>query len=217
MIKKLYYILFFVFQIYFVFTNNLFADNLLSKIQNSWDNIDSFQANFRQSSTSSLGHTIQATGSVRLKKPNLIRWEYLKPEAQLIIVGKQKVWIYDPLLDSISIEKKEKIASVDVFKYLFQKGGLQSYFKPLAVSKYANLLIQNKRQEKIYLEPKGEKLNIQELHLLVDKQKYWIQGILILDKDKQVNKFYLKNFKPNVEFSDKLFYFIPNSGTETIQ
>ena len=49
MIKKLYYILFFVFQIYFVFTNNLFADNLLSKIQKSWDNIDSFQANFRQS------------------------------------------------------------------------------------------------------------------------------------------------------------------------
>ena len=61
MIKKLYYILFFVFQIYFVFTNNLFADNLLSKIQKSWDNIDSFQANFRQSSKGILLQVVWGT------------------------------------------------------------------------------------------------------------------------------------------------------------
>ena len=215
MIKKKYFI--FLFLIWFVFTNNLFADNLLSKIQKSWDAIDSFQADFKQSSTSSLGRTIQADGHLRLKKPNLIRWEYFEPEKQLIIIGEQKVWIYDYLLDSLSIEKKKNIANVDVFNYLFQKGGLRLYFEPLSNSKYTDLLSQNKTQEKIYLTPKKTGLNIQELHLLVDKQKHWIQGILILDKDKQINKFYLENFKPNVEFSNKLFYFLQKEGTETIQ
>ena len=186
------------------------------KIQKSWDAIHSFQADFNQSSTSSLAQTIHAKGNMRFKKPNLIRWEYFEPEEQLIIVGKQKVWIYDPLLDSISIEKKEKIASIDVFNYFFQKGGLQIYFEPLTSSKYADLLPQNKTQEKIYLKPKGAEINIQEFHLLVDKKTYWIQGILILDKDEQINKFYLKNFKPNVRFLDKLFYFKPKESTETI-
>ncbi len=217
MIKNSYSILFFVGLTYFVFTANLFADDLLSKIQKNWDTINTFQADFRQSSTSSLGQSITAKGSVRFKKPNLLRWEYFEPEKQLIIVGQQKVWIYDPLLDSLSIEKKEKIASIDVFNYFFKKGGLQFYFEPVSSSKYADLLLPNETQEKIYLKPKKAEINIQEFHLLVDKKKYWIQGILILDKDEQINKFYLNNFKPNVEFLDKLFYFIPEEGTETIQ
>ena len=123
---KYTFFIFSIVQIYFIFTANLFANDLLLKIQKSWDAIDTFQADFRQTSTSSLGQNITAKGVVRLKKPNLIRWEYFEPEEQLIIVGKQKVWIYDPLLDSISIEKKEEIARIDIFNFFFKKGGFIS-------------------------------------------------------------------------------------------
>ena len=44
-----------------------------------------------------------STGRVAVSAPRLFRWEYVKPFAQLIVAGGQKVWVYEPDLQQATV------------------------------------------------------------------------------------------------------------------
>lgn len=197
--------------------NFLFATSTLEKIQMAWQQLFGFQAQFEQVSTSTINKSITATGLIQFKKPNLIRWEYYTPDPQLIIVGEKKIWIYDSLLNSVNIQNRDEILQKNVFDYLSQKQGLQKNFTLVTDTKYSQELKKNNSQIKIYLKPNTNNLEIQELHLLANKNSYLLEGFLILDFNSQINKFYLKDININVEFRQNSFEFIPKKGMEIIK
>jgi len=57
-----------------------------------------FEANGRQREDS--------TGTVALSAPRQFRWEYLKPNPQLIVADGARVWIYDPDLEQVSVRNQ---------------------------------------------------------------------------------------------------------------
>lgn len=44
-----------------------------------------------------------SAGSVKLSVPNLFRWEYTAPYPQLIVADGDRVWIYEPDLEQVSV------------------------------------------------------------------------------------------------------------------
>ncbi|QDW65589.1 outer membrane lipoprotein chaperone LolA [Luteimonas granuli] len=44
-----------------------------------------------------------STGRVALSAPRLFRWEYATPYAQLIVADGEKVWVYDPDLEQVTV------------------------------------------------------------------------------------------------------------------
>ncbi len=59
--------------------------------------VDSFSASFLQISTiQALDITDHASGRVFVKRPGMMRWEYLSPEPQVIISDGSQLWIYRP-------------------------------------------------------------------------------------------------------------------------
>lgn len=44
-----------------------------------------------------------SSGTVALKAPRLFRWEYVEPYPQLIVADGEKVWIYDPDLEQVTV------------------------------------------------------------------------------------------------------------------
>lgn len=44
-----------------------------------------------------------SSGRVTLSVPRLFRWEYIRPHPQLIVADGQKVWIYDPDLQQVTV------------------------------------------------------------------------------------------------------------------
>lgn len=44
-----------------------------------------------------------SSGRVALSAPRLFRWEYTKPYEQLIVADGQKVWVYDPDLEQVTV------------------------------------------------------------------------------------------------------------------
>ena len=190
--------------------------NLLELVQKKWDSIESLEASFYQSTSSSISKEIKAEGTLKFQKPNLVRWEYSKPDLQLVVMGKENVWIYDSILNNVSVTKKEKLSQEHIFDYLSKKKGLKANFSLLNKTQYPNEFIIEANQKIIYLQPKNKTINIQELHLLINNENYLIQGALIIDLNSQINKFYLKNLKTNVKLKKDLFVFIPKEGTEII-
>jgi outer membrane lipoprotein carrier protein len=47
-----------------------------------------------------------STGTVALSAPRLFRWEYLKPNPQLIVADGDRVWVYDPDLEQVSVKSQ---------------------------------------------------------------------------------------------------------------
>jgi len=47
------------------------------------------------------------SGQVALALPNRLRWEYREPFSQLIVADGQKVWIYEPDLEQVSVRAQD--------------------------------------------------------------------------------------------------------------
>lgn len=74
----------------------LTPEELIAKIENRYDN-QGFTANFMQQSTiRALQLTDFAEGRLAMVYPGKMRWEYLRPEQQLIIANNTQLWVYRP-------------------------------------------------------------------------------------------------------------------------
>ena len=49
-----------------------------------------------------------STGTVALSAPRLFRWEYIKPNPQLIVADGDHVWVYDPDLEQVTVKNQSR-------------------------------------------------------------------------------------------------------------
>jgi outer membrane lipoprotein carrier protein len=67
------------------------------------------KANFEQTVTDRNGKLVQqSTGSMWFSRPGKFRWEYMKPYKQLVVGDGQKLWLYDPDLNQVTVRKLDK-------------------------------------------------------------------------------------------------------------
>ena len=62
------------------------------------------RADFTQVITDKNNKPLQsAVGKMALERPGKLRWEVLKPIAQLVVANGERLWIYDPDLEQVTI------------------------------------------------------------------------------------------------------------------
>ena len=83
----------------------------LERIKEYFQNIQSASADFHQVVTDKQGHKTQdVTGVMQLQKPNKFRWDYNKPFVQQIIGDGEKIWLFDPELNQVTVRSFTKAA-----------------------------------------------------------------------------------------------------------
>ncbi|WP_373186023.1 outer membrane lipoprotein chaperone LolA [Halopseudomonas sp.] len=66
-------------------------------------------AGFSQMTLSSNGANLQeASGSLVLKRPGMFRWHTVPPAEQLLVSDGEQIWLYDPDLEQVTIQKMDK-------------------------------------------------------------------------------------------------------------
>jgi outer membrane lipoprotein carrier protein len=66
----------------------------------------SARADFNQKVVDKDGKTVQsASGRLVFSRPGKFRWEYRKPDEQLIVGDGQKLWVYDKDLNQVTVKK----------------------------------------------------------------------------------------------------------------
>lgn len=112
--------------------------------------ITSAQATFSQHVIDSKGNRGQEfTGEMSVKRPGLFRWDTRKPYPQTIVADGKKVWVYDPDLNQVIVQKMDKqvgntpalllsgdtrsmTGSFDIVEEPGEKGELSFLLTPLA-------------------------------------------------------------------------------------
>lgn len=69
-----------------------------------------------------------SSGTVALKAPRLFRWEYVKPYPQLIVADGERVWIYDPDLEQVTVRPQGVEEQSSPLAALVDPGKLDSMF-----------------------------------------------------------------------------------------
>jgi len=190
--------------------------DLLHQIQKQYQSIRSFSGGFIQSShraDTETGHK-KAEGLVSYKRPGKMRWLYEAPEEQLLVINGQTMWLYDPLLENVTVQKLEKITEGTALSFLLGLGNLQDDFIHRGISK--NLLI-GQEGLIIELEPKKSTANLAFIQLNVHPETYNLQTIALMDQQDNYRTIQLMNIKYNLEIEDSFFVFTVTNDMEVIE
>ena len=156
----------------FIFASQAVHAAGLERMKEYFQNIQSAQANFHQVVTDKQGQkTQEVTGSMRLQKPNKFRWDYNKPYVQQIVGDGEKIWLFDPELNQVTVRSFAKAASSSPAALLAGGKDIERSFAIKDTSRKGDLewvmAIPKVREtgfERLFLGFKGDELMEMELH-----------------------------------------------------
>lgn len=88
---------------------NLAHADGIERLKEFFQSTTSMRALFHQTVLDSKGRKVQeVNGSMQLQRPGKFHWDYYKPYLQLIVGDGEKVWLYDPELNQVSVRALDK-------------------------------------------------------------------------------------------------------------
>jgi len=180
---------------------------LAGRIQKKYAALTAFSAEFTQSiRNAASGDTEHRSGSFLFKKPVLVRWETVKPEKELLVVGANAVWDYfEEDKEAYRYSVAEIISSKTMLRFLTGKANLTEDF----------LVAPGKPEEAgpgqavLQLAPREPEPGLVMAKVWVDLSTDMIARIFIQDFYANTNDLTLARVVANPKLADSLFAFTP--------
>ena len=194
---------------------DLSVDQILEQVENKYTH-SKFSADFVQKSTiKAMNITDMATGRVYIKYPGRMRWEYEKPDRQVIITDGDKLWVYRPDDNQVMTGKAPT---------LFRDGKGASFLSDIGLirQKFDISLKQGPPEESdlfhhLILKPREKTLDISEIRLMVSRQTFSVLQVMTLNFYGDETRIDLINFEFDVDIDDSQFSFTIPQGVDVVQ
>lgn len=169
----------------------------------------SMTGNFSQATLDATGTRLQETnGELALKRPGLFRWHTSAPQEQLLISDNQKIWLYDPDLMQLTIQRMDqRMTHTPALLLSGNVGEIQKNFT-ISSSTSGNL-------QSFVLVPKDKDSLFNSLTLTFRNST--INAMQLVDSVGQRTNITFSNIKMNVPVANSLFKFDPPAGTDIIE
>jgi outer membrane lipoprotein carrier protein len=155
------------------------------------------------------------SGTLWLKKPRKMRWEYRSPKEKLFISDGQAVWFYLPAerqLRKTSLKKLDDLRSPLAF--LLGKTKLENELRGLSKVVDQSPLGAGNTLLRGVPQAMGQPLSEVQLEITPSDQ---IVRIVLLEPDGATTEFRFAGWKENLTLSDSQFQFTPPPGVETVE
>ena len=191
---------------------DLTLEQILDRLENHYTD-KSFQADFIQESTIKAMDIVDyASGKVFVRYPGKMRWEYEKPEKQVIITDGRKLWIYRPA------DNQVMTGSAPAF---FSDGKGASFLSDIRlIRRKFKITLQNSKEDFFYelrLRPLEKTLDVADIQLTVTKLSFTVVRIVTYNSYGDENRIEFTNHEFNVKLDDSLFSFDIPPGADVVQ
>ena len=191
---------------------DLTLEQILDRLEAHYKN-KSFTAEFGQESTlKAMEITDFATGKMYVRYPGKMRWEYEKPEKQIIITDGYKLWIYRP------DDNQVMTGSAPAF---FSDGKGASFLSDINLirKKFDISLLQSEDDffYELELRPLEKTLDVEDIRISVTKNTFTVIRIITYNSYGDENRIELINNKFNIKLDDSLFSFDIPPGADVLQ
>ena len=183
-------------------------------VDNHYNHLRSLQAEFTEIYQ---GAGIERTesGTLWLKKPGKMRWEYRSPEEKLFVGDGTTAWLYLPAEKQARKSNMRKLEDLrSPLAFLLGKTKLEKELTGLSFAPEVRAW----KEGDFVLKgiPRGMEDRIQEVLLEVTPE-YQIARILIHSADDSITEYRFSDQLENAALADGRFQFVPPAGSETIE
>ena len=188
------------------------AEEVAASVQARYDKIRDFSATFVQQYESGvLKRKLTERGTVEVKKPGKMRWDYTDPEKKLFVSDGARIYLWVPADNQVThspVPKQDEATTAVLF--LVGKGNLTRDFD----IRFAEGAPEG--TYKLRLDPKLPERDYDWLELVVDRQTYQIRSLTAADRQGGQSTFQFTNLKENIGLADRRFNFTIPKGADVI-
>ena len=188
------------------------APEVAAALQAKYDRIRDFSADFTQQYESGvLKRRITERGTVQVKKPGKMRWDYAHPDKKVFVSDGAQIYLWVPADNQVTVSPvPTQDEATTAVLFLVGKGDLARDFKVSFSQKPV------KGAHSLRLDPKLPERDYDWLEVVVDEATLQIRSLTAADRQGGQSTFYLSNFKENIGLSDKTFAFTIPRGADVI-
>jgi outer membrane lipoprotein carrier protein len=184
------------------------------KVDHRYNHMQTLEAQFAES-YSGAGMTRKESGTLLLKKPGRMRWDYDEPRPKMFLTDGSTAWFYVPGEKRVRRTPVKQIEDLrSPLRYLLGKSKLEKEFVGLAIVTDAKPV--NAGDIVLRGEPKGMQERVSQTLLEVTPDGM-ITRIVVEGTDGSVTEFRFLQQKENVQIEDARFKFVPPPGVEVVE
>jgi outer membrane lipoprotein-sorting protein len=186
------------------------AADIAQALQRKYESIRDFAADFTQTSESGpLKKKFTERGSVVIKKPLKMRWEYKQPEEKLVVSDGRLIQTY------VKADRQVVLAEVSPTPALFLagQGDITRDFTPALVTPPTNLPAGTQALKLTPLKPQPE---YEWMVVGLDPKTLSLRGLVFIDAQGSTQSIVFANLKENLNPPDSRFAFTPPRGVQII-
>src|SRR5215831_19199763 len=153
-------------------------------------------------------------GTLRLKKPGKMRWDYRSPEEKLFVSNGTEAWLYLPQEKQARRSNLKQLEDLrSPLAFLLGKTKLEKELQNLSFA--PDVQVWQPGSSILRGVPRGMEDRVEEILIEVSPD-YRILRILIHGTDESITEYRFSNQRENVDLADKQFQFTPPPGSETV-
>jgi outer membrane lipoprotein carrier protein len=185
------------------------AEELARRITARHRTVRDLTARFIQTYRSGLvGREIVESGTLSLKRPGRMRWEYREPERKTFVSDGQKYYFYIPADRQVVVRDQASDRSVTTLLLTGQSDILAEFNVALEAPLHG--------RPRLRLTPRRADAEVEELVLEVDERDR-IRAIQVRDAQGSESRFQFEGMRENVGLEDGLFRFEMPKGVEVVR
>jgi len=179
---------------------------LARRVQSYYAHTKDFSARFAQRYTYlAIGRTEESSGTVKVKRPRFVRWDYEKPERRSLFVEGKTLWIWRPDDKEAQVKRDfggDQLSSA--FTFLWGRGDLLTEFSARAGAPQKDL----PAGDTLELEPLKPIAGVARLLFVVAKDGRVLASV-VTNPQGDVNRIVFSDAKIDQGLPDALFHFEP--------
>jgi len=188
-------------------------DELIAQVQQTYDETEDFTGHFTQTATiKTINKTVTEEGTLYLKKPRRMFWDYTKPALKKLILNPREAWLYMPEEHTVYVQDtKALLTSTTTIRFLSGIGNLKDDFDvafstPDSRDEQGNYLLS--------LVPHRYEAGITRLLLTIDRDSYFIIGCTFIDMYENTTELTFQDVITNTGIPETFFTFTPPEGAD---
>ena len=187
---------------------------IADKVDQRYNHLQTLEAQFSET-YSGAGMTRTESGTLTLKKPGRMRWDYEQPRPKMFLSDGTTAWFYVPGERQVRRAPVKQLDDLrSPLRYLLGKTKLEKEFTGLAIATDAMPVTPG--DSVLRGIPKGMQERVTQTLLEVTPEGL-ITRILVEELDGSVTEFRFLQQKENVQIPDGHFHFTPPPGVEVVQ
>jgi outer membrane lipoprotein carrier protein len=190
------------------------ATQIVSRVQGFYDQAKTFKADFKQRYTiAAYGKTKDSAGTVTFQKPGKMSWRYASNGNRVVSDGKI-LKIYEQENKQMYEQGVDKSQYPAALSFLFGEGKLGQAFDFVALDAEK---LRFKGGYVLLGTPREATPAYQKMLLYVDGATYQVRRVLLIDAQKNKNRFDFAAPRVNDKVPEDEFKFVPPPGTRVIR